>query len=302
MIHIIIASFNEPKSTVRAVESFLKQKTSEKFEIIVVDPFPEVESFIKKNVRDKRVKFFLDPGEGKSYALNLLFQEYGSQNKEDIFIMTDGDVYVSENSIDTIASAFKDNKIGCVTGRPVALESRKDKYGYWANLFFAGIDRTRRRLSEENKFLECSGYLFAIRKGVIMDFPIETSEDSIIPYLFWKKGYGIKYVPEAEVYVKNPGNWKDFVRQKVRNIKAHENLGRIAPDMPRTKSLINEIKFGADFALKYPRNMKEVIWTAEAFAARLYIYIKAFKELRKKKSYADGWRGEGATESTKTLD
>ena len=168
-------------------------------------------------------------------------------------------------------------------------------------MFFDGIDRVRRKLSSQSKFMECSGYLFAIRKGIILDFPLETSEDSIIPYLIWQKGYGIKYVPKAHVYVKNPSNFKDWTNQKVRNIKAHENLNKIAPNMPRTKSFFNEIKFGLFFTLGYPKNLHEFWWTFQAYFARLYIYIKAFKELRKKSAYKDGWR-ETEIESTKTLD
>ena len=301
MIHIIITSYNEPKATVRAVRSFLNQKIQDDFEIIVVDPFPEVEKFLKKNIKNKKVKFFLDPGEGKSYALNILFQEYGSENKNDIFILTDGDVYISNNTVSEILNKFKDPKIGCVTGRPVSIDSKETKYGYWSHLLFAGIDKTRRKLSNMERFLECSGYLFAIRKGVIFDFPMETSEDSIIPYLFWKKGYKIVYADKAEVYVKNPGNWKDWKNQKIRNIKAHENLDKIAPDMPRTKSFFNEVKEGGLFALTYPRNFREIIWTIQLFFARLNIYAKAFKELRRNKYYKDGWR-ETEIESTKTLD
>ncbi|NCO11502.1 hypothetical protein CO038_04695 [Candidatus Pacearchaeota archaeon CG_4_9_14_0_2_um_filter_39_13] len=300
MIDIIITSYNEPKSTLRAVKSFLGQKIEGKFRITVVDPFPEVEKFLKKNIKDKRFNFFLDPGEGKAYALNLLFQDYGSSDNEDIFILTDGDVYVSQNSVSEIISAFKDKNIGCVTGRPVSTDSRKDKYGYWSHFLFAGIHKTRKKLSEKKKFFECSGYLFAIRKGVILDFPLETSEDSIIPYLFWKKGYKIKYVSKAEVYVKNPSNWKDWLSQKVRNIKAHENLNNIEADFPRTKSLFNEIKEGWYFFFTYPRSIKEMYWTVQLYFARLYLYFKAFKEL-KDKSYSDGWR-ETEIESTKPMD
>ncbi len=301
MIDIIITSYKEPKSTLKTAKIFLKQ-LSNKDRITVVDPFSEVKDFLRKNIKDKRFNFFLDPGEGKSYALNLLFQEYASKNKDDIFILSDGDVYVSRNAVAAIAKAFEDKETGCVTGRPVPVDSGENKYGYWAHLFFAGIDKARTELSKQRKFFECSGYLFAIRKGVILDFPLGTSEDSIIPYLFWKKEYKIKYVPEAEVYVKNPDNWKDWLAQKLRNIKAHENLNKIAPNIPRTKSFFNEIKWGAFFALSYPKNAKEFLWTLEAFFARLYLYVKAFSELKKRKSYADGWRGQATTESTKTLD
>lgn len=302
MIDVLITSYNEPKATLRATQTVLKQTKSKDLRVTVIDPHPEVEDFLRKNIKDARFNFFLDPGEGKSYALNLLFQEMGSQNKDEIFILTDGDVHMSDNAIKAITDAFKDQKVGCVTGRPISLDKEDNKYGFWAKVAFEGIDRVRRRLSREKRFFECSGYLFAIRKGVIFDFPMETSEDSIIPFLFWKKGYLIKYVPQAEVYIKNPANWNDYIAQKVRNIKAHENLNRIAPDMPRTKSFLNEVKEGTLFALQQPKNFRETIWILELFAARLHIYLKAFSELKEKRRYEDGWRGAATTESTKTLD
>lgn len=301
MINIIITSYKEPKSTLRAVKSFLSQDISQDFRIIVSDPFEETKDFLKQSIKDKRVGFFLDPGEGKSYALNLLLSKLHSENTNDIFILTDGDVFVSNNAVKEVLKAFEDKEVGCATGKPVSVDSRGAKYGYWSHFLFSGIDRARKKLSKEKKFFECSGYLFAIRNGVVKEFPLETSEDSIIPYLFWKKGYKIKYIPEAEVYVKNPSTWKDWTAQKIRNIKGHENLSRIAPDMPRTKSLWNEIKYGWYFLFTYPRSLKEFFWTIQLYLARLYIYIKAFKDIRKQKAYSDGWR-ENEIESTKPFD
>lgn len=305
MISVIITSFKEPKSTLKAVKAVLGQKglsakEKKELKIIVVDPFPETEEFLKENLKSDKVEFFLDPGEGKSYALNLLFQERDSGNKEDIWVLTDGDVYISDRAIREIADKFKDEKIGCVTARGVNLDGRKTKYGFWAELAFLGINKVRKRLSSEKKFFECSGYLFAVRQGVLFDFPTGTSEDSIIPWLFWKKGYRVAYADKAEVYVKNPENWKDYSLQKVRNIKAHENLNTIAPDMKkvRTKSLFNEVKEGGLFVLSQVRSFREFIWALQLYVARLWIYILAFRDLRAKKKYQDGWRGEGLTEST----
>ncbi|MEK6889303.1 MAG: glycosyltransferase [Nanoarchaeota archaeon] len=297
MIDVIITSYKEPKSTLKAVKVFLKQ-LGEEDRITVVDPFSEVEEFLKSKIKDKRFNFFLDPGEGKSYGLNILFQEMNGR-EEDIFILSDGDVYVNDNAVESILKEFKDKKVGCVTGKPVSVDSRKTKYGYWSHFLFAGIDKARKKLNKHGKFFECSGYLFAIRKGIVLDFPLETSEDSIIPYLFWKKGYKIKYADKAEVYVKNPENWKDWLAQKVRNIKAHENLNKIEKNMPRTKSFFNEIKEGWYFLFIYPKKLKEIVWTIQLYFARLYLYFKAFLELKKKKGYGDGWRGKVTTESTR---
>lgn len=300
MINIIITSYKEPKATLRAVKSFMSQKIKEDYKIIVVDPFPEVEDFLRSKIKSNRFEFFLDTGEGKSSALNTLIQMLYSENKEDIFIFSDGDVYVSKNSVSEIFNSFKDEKVGCVTGKPVSVDSKEDKYGYWASVLFSGINKTREKFSKRGDFFECSGYLFAIRNGVIKEFPLETSEDSIIPYLFWKKGYKIRYADKAEVYVKNPNNFEDWIKQKVRNIKAHENLNKIAPDMPRTKSFFNEIKEGAFFAIRQPKNLKQFWWTIELYFARLYLYYRAFREINKK-SYRDGWREEEIN-STKPLD
>ena len=300
MINIIITSYKEPKSTLRAINAFLNQKMAENFRIIVCDPFIEVRDFLRQNVKNKKVGFFLDPGEGKSYALNLLLSKIKS-TKEDIFIFSDGDVYVSDNSLKLIINSFKDKEVGCVTARPMPVDSPDTKYGFWAKVAFDGIHKTRKKLSDKGLFFECSGYLFAIRGGIISEFPIDSSEDSIIPYLFWKKGYKIKYIPESKVYVKNPSNWRDYLAQKIRNVKGHENLNKIAPDMPRTKSLWNEIKEGAFFAILQPRNLKQFYWAIQLYFARLYLYFKAFKEIRKQKEYSDGWR-ENEIESTKPLD
>lgn len=301
MIHIIITSYKEPKATLRAVQTFLDMKIKEEFKIIVVDPFLETEEFLKKNIKNKNVEFFLDPGEGKSYALNILFQEYGSDNKNDLFILTDGDVHVSRNAVEELLKKFKDPKVGCVTGKPVSIDSRETKYGYWSHFVFAGIDRARRGFSNQGKFFECSGYLFAIRNGVLFDFPLGACEDAIISYLFWKKGYKITYADNVEVYVKNPHTWDDWLNQKIRNVKGHENLNKLAPDMPRTKSFLNEIKKGWFFFFIFPKNFKEVYWTTQLYFARLYLYFKAFSELRKDNVYEDGWRKK-ETLTTRTLD
>jgi cellulose synthase/poly-beta-1,6-N-acetylglucosamine synthase-like glycosyltransferase len=301
MINIIITSYGEPKSTARAIDCFLNQDIKEEFQITIIDPFPETEEFLNKKYKNK-IDFFLDPGEGKSYALNIFLERIYSQNKEDIIILTDGDVYVSKNTVDEIIKAFKDKQISCITGRPISINSKKNMFGYWFKVLFDGIHKVRKKLSDKRLFFECSGYLFAIRNNVLKGFPLETSEDSIIPYLFWEKGYKIKYLPKAEVYVLNPQNWKDYKTQKIRNIKGHENLNKIAPNIPRTKSFFNEIKEGLLFTLAYPKSFKELIWTFDFIFTRLYIYLIAFYELKfKKKRYEDGWRKQ-ETKSTRSLD
>ncbi|MBS3099188.1 glycosyltransferase family 2 protein [Candidatus Pacearchaeota archaeon] len=302
MIHIIITSYKEPKATLIAVNSFLKQKVKEDVRVYVVDPFPETETFLKENIKNERFKFILDPGEGKPYALNMIFEMFQSHSKNDILVFTDGDVYVSDNTLSEIIRAFKDKKVGGITGRPVSTNARSTKYGYWSKVVYDGIDKVRKKLDKKKEFMQCSGYLFAIRNRLVKETYPDVPEDCIIPYLIWKQGYRIAYLPKAEVYVQYPNNWSDWVKQRVRTIKAHENLNKLVPDMPRTKSLYNEIKKGLIFTITHPRNPKEIYWIVQLYFARLYIYYKSFKEVKVKKAFDPAWRDDSEIQSAKPMD
>ena len=305
MIHIIITSYNEPNSTRIAINKFLNQNIKENYKIIVADPFPEIEEMILNEFKgNKKVEYFADLDEGKSYCLNILFGKLYSENKKDIIIMTDGDVFTGDNSVNEILKIFKDPEIGCVTGRPVSLNKKDNKYGYWSHfLLDVGaheISRKKRFLKKE--FLECSGYLFAIRNGVIKEIPTNVAEDTIIPYLFWKKGYRIGYAENALVYVKFPDNFKDWMKQKKRVADAHFRLVKHYPDFPRVKSFFNEIIEGvfSSKIWKYPTNIKGVYWTLLLYPVRFYMWVSLFYDNKfKKKSYKDGWREDLAVESTR---
>lgn len=299
MIYIIITSYNEPNSTRLAINKLLNQNIKEEYKIIVADPFPEIEEIILNEFKD--VEYFEDLDEGKSACLNLLFNKYN--NKNDIIIMTDGDVFVSDNAIDEILKLFKNPKIGAVTGRPVSLNSKNSKYGYWSHFLLdvGAHEISRKKRFLKGEFLECSGYLFAIRGGVIKDIPLDVAEDTIIPYLFHKKGYKIGYAENALVYVKWPDNLKDWLKQKKRASDAHSKLIKYYPDFPRVKSFFNEVLEGVSFKVfLYPKNVKEVYWTFLLYFTRLYMWLSLFYDNKfRKKDYRDGWREELAVESTR---
>lgn len=286
-ITLVITAFKEP-NIAKAIEAALNQKTKYPYEVIISAPDEQTlntaKLFMKHN---KNLKVIQDPGKGKSFALNLAF----SKIKTDILILTDGDVSVSNNTIEEFANLFADPEIGAVTGRPFPQESRKTKYGYWAHFLFSAAHRLRASAFENNSFIECSGYLFAFRKNKINKIPVDVAEDTIIPYLLWQKGYRTGYAEKALVFVKNPNHWKDWVKQKTRTHKSHEKLDFYADTKttPKVKTFKTEAK-GIFWLLGAPENLKELVWTIELIFARLYTWIKYFFITHiQKKSYRDGW-------------
>jgi cellulose synthase/poly-beta-1,6-N-acetylglucosamine synthase-like glycosyltransferase len=296
MISIIITAFKEPATIGKCIESIINQDIKEPYELIVSAPDVETQDIVKTYMRlNQNIGLFRDPGKGKTFALNKLLPKL----RGEIFIFTDGDVYISEESINQILKEFEIREnVGCVTGRPVPQEDRRDKYGYWANFLFDSAHKLRKRLRSKNNFLECSGYLWGFKKGVISEIPLDVAEDTVVPYIFHEKGYKIGYAEDAKVYVKNVDNWEDWIKQKLRTTKAHETLGKYVDvtKAPRTKSFGNESK-GIFSLLFYPRSIMELYWSMNLAVARLYMWYKLFYDTKiKNKGYTDGW---DRVESTK---
>ena len=293
-ITFLITAFNEPESIGRAIEAALNQKTKYKYDILVSAPDEKTLSVVRKiSKKHKNVKSFKDPGKGKSFALNLLFKKISC----DILILSDGDVYVSENSVEDLVNLFLDPEVGCVTGRPVPIEDRKSKYGYWANFLFDAAHSIRLKSSIKNDFIECSGYLFGFRKKKINMIPLDVAEDTVIPYFFWEKGYRIGYGKYAKVFVKNADNLRDWVKQKIRTSKAHETLDKYVnvKSTPRVKNFRNESK-GASLLIQYPQSIRELGWTMQLFLFRLCMWGCVFLDTKlRNKHYGDSWERVDST-------
>ena len=288
-VSIIITSFNEPKLK-NAIEAVLAQENGSQYEIVVVAPDKEAEYLVKAYAtKYNNLRFFKDPGKGKSYALNLVFEKLQS----DVFVLTDGDVVLDKHAVKEILYYFNDPLIGVATGRVISANPKKNMYGFWSHLLAdAGAHKIRRSLFRKRTFLECSGYLFAFRNNVLSDLPLDVAEDAYIPYLFWQKGYKIAYAEKSKVYVWNPTNFDDWLKQRIRTSKAHETLDKYVDvnATPRVKSFTNELKKGFLPALLYPKSISEYYWTLLLFLARGYMWTKVHFDTKiKARHYTDAW-------------
>lgn len=297
MISIVITAWDEPNATKECIKRFLDQNLPE-FEMFVVCPDDETKNVVLEYKKQySQIHHVHQPRElGKNVMMNKVMKEA----KGDILIFTDGDIFVSENSVSEILKKFEDSKIGCVTGRPVSSNPKDNMAGYWSHLLTdAGAHNIRKEREQKGEFLECTGYLFAIRNGVIKEMPLDVAEDSIIPSMFWEKDYKIGYADKALAYVQFPTNFKDWANQKTRCAKSHEKVGLHIP-VKRMKSFKNELIKGPIWALSYPKSAKEFAWTLALFPARLYMWGKYFFETKIMDShYGDKWK---RVQSTRPMD
>lgn len=300
MLHIIISSHNEPKSTLEALRRIKEQELPKEHMIIVSDPFEKIKRLLREHHPD--VNVVLDTGEGKSKALNRILKRIWSENTNDIIVFTDGDVFLENGVITAISKKFKNEEVGVVCGHPISMNEKQDKLGWWSHLLFEEMNATRKEADQKNEFFEITGYLFAIRNGIIKEFPVDASEDNVIPTIFYNKGYQIAYAKDARVQVLNPQTFKEWVTQKKRNIKGHLALrSQINVTRNRKNTFLGEAKRGLKFLASHVRTPKDLSWSLQLLVARLYAWSLAYIDVMKGKKYQDGWRIE-ETKSTSPLD
>ncbi len=296
MISIIITAYHEEKTIGRAIEVFLKQKINEPFEIIGVCPDKATAKVIKfYSKKDKRVRYLKDPHSGKPAALNLVFKKARGR----ILILTDGDVYSSSNSLFELLAPFSDKDIGAIAGRPISISPRNTMFGYWSIVLTDIANQLRLKASRENSFIHCTGYLYAIRKGLINEIPINAlADDGYVSHKIFGSGYKIGYAPRAQVYVKYPDNFSDWVKQKKRSTGGYNQLKEFGINHKEQRSFIWE-SLGFWRVLKSAKNFKELLWSINLLFSRIYLWLLIYRDVNINRNKLFGKNGWERIESTK---
>lgn len=288
MISILLTAYKEPKTIGKAINAFTTQLKNQDYELLVAAPDIETKNVVEKfAIKNKKIKYVQDPGKGKPTALNILFKKA----KGDLLVLSDGDVYVSNNSLKHLIEPFKNKEIGAVSGRPISNSSRNNMLGYWSHLLTdVGAHMTRIKRAKRGDFIVCSGYLYAIRKGLIKEIPRDVlSDDAIISHQVFSKGYKIAYASKALVYVNYPLNFKDWIKQKKRSAGGYTQIKQYFKENPRMRTFSKEA-FEVFSAFSYAKTFKEAVWTFMLVIARVYLWFLIFiGTYIKKKKFKEIW-------------
>ncbi len=264
MVSVIITAYQEKETITKAIESFLPQLSSLD-ELLVVAP--DKETLTVAQAVSSQVKTVADEGRGKPAALNLAL----SKAKGDLVILTDGDVWTHGASFKNLLKKLKEPKVGIVSGRPVSLNDCNSVLGFWAYILTKVAHKIRLDKESKGEYFDASGYLLAARKHLLPVLPEKVLADDV--YFSQKVhslGYRVAYAPEAEVYVKYPTNFKDWLKQKVRSTGGAG--GRMVGEGPVMRSFAKEAR-GLRYFLTFPKKTKEWLWLFLLLLARAYLWF-----------------------------
>lgn len=230
LFSIIIAVRNEGKNIKSLLESLYEQNyPKEQFEVIVIDDHSqdESQSLISRFIEDKpqlQIKYFkLEEGKaGKKTALQKAY----SLAKNEIFVMTDGDIRVPTNWLKIIAEAFKKQEIKVILGG-VKIESLNSFVGKFQGLEMLSLIASGAGAAELNQPIMSNGANMAFRKSILESIKFDkikpeiASGDDVFLMLETKRIFGadsIRFVKDAEHFVttKPVQSWKELINQRKR--------------------------------------------------------------------------------------
>ena len=288
-----MAVFNEGKTIGKVLENLLSQEYPEAFEILIVgggsDETPHVIQDYAERFRNIR---FIEERErrGKPAAINEILKSARGR----IIVITDGDVFPAKGSIMRLLQPFKDARIGATCGQVVSLNDRSRVFGFWGDFLCWAAHRKRLHDDQNDQFFALSGYLCALRRGIITRMPADLlADDAALGLLIKLKGYKIKYVPAAKVYIKYPQTFGDFLTQKRRTFAGYLQIrDRYGVE---DRSLLTEAKGGflggLVGGLSFCKSVKELwFFFILSLIRTVAWFLATFDYKVKRKSLLEAWK------------
>lgn len=151
---------------------------------------------------------------GKAAVLNDLIP----QATGEAIVLSDANTLYDPNTIKKLVSHFADKRIGAVCGRLV-LTPKRDLAGNVSEVAYWTYENFIKQLeSDLSTTVGATGAVYAIRKTLFAPLPEQKTvmDDFLIPMEIIRKGYKVKYEPEALAYETVSDNISDEYRRRVR--------------------------------------------------------------------------------------
>lgn len=223
-----ICAYNEEQNIGQLLNNILNHKTKHHLEKIIVVASgctDRTNEIVNKWVqKDKRVRLIVEPKrKGKYSAVNLVL----ANNQSEILVMTDADCLWQDKAIDCMLPNFDKPNIGAVCGKTVPLNPKDTFWGYIADFRYRLFDHHAWENTRKGIFCHLSGYLYAMKKGIVDKMPAIIQDDYYIGHTIYWKGYKIYYEPHAIVNIMHPTSFRALIKQRRRIRLGHMELRKL---------------------------------------------------------------------------
>ncbi len=242
-VTLLIAAYNERDVLPEKIENNAAiDYPADKLKIIwITDGSDDGSPDILRKYPDQNV-YHQDERGGKTSAINRGMQFVDTP----YVVFTDANTMINRESIKLIISEFADSNTGCVSGEKRISTSKMDNAVGTGEGFYWKYESYIKKLeSDISTSIGCAGELFGIRTNLFESIDKEViNDDFYISMQVIKKGYTIKYCPEAYAVEKPSINIREELKRKIRIA-----TGGIQ-SLVMMKEMLNPFKFGF-FTIQY---------------------------------------------------
>jgi len=216
-----ICAHNEERNIGKLLDALLGQETNvvSIIQIFVVSySTDETNEIVEKyKRRDSRIELVLQKKrEGKASAVNLFLKEATG----DVLVLESADTLPKKSTIEKLVAPFLDLNVGMTGGRPIPTNNRRKFMGIVSYLLW----KLHHEISAADLENPKCGEIIAFR-NIIKNIPNDTVVDEAwIEMAVRKKGFSLRYVPDAVVYNHGPESVSDFLKQRRRIYSGHLHL------------------------------------------------------------------------------
>jgi cellulose synthase/poly-beta-1,6-N-acetylglucosamine synthase-like glycosyltransferase len=295
-----ICAYNEDKNIGQLLENISHQGLGEKSEVLIIcsgctDRTVEIaQAYAEK---DTRISVFVEnERKGKAAAVNRIL----ANAKGSTILFVSADTLPHDRCFSNLVSRLNvAANVGVVCGKPVPITDVDTLVGRLVRILWLFHDHVFKELNDAGIARHASE-VFCIRKDIAEKLPLETvNDDSYLAVMAKKKGWMIKYEPNAVVSISGPKTFLDYFLQRRRIIFGHYQIKKLTGETPQ---------YLVHLMLLYPKKaLKLTTWLCARCGFRTFLFfvtvestlnVLAIMDFVLGKSYVK-W---GVSSSTKTVN
>ncbi len=199
-------------------------------ELIVATPNRKLA--VELSGRDPRLVVVLERRlEGKSSALNKIL----SRASGDILVLASADIKLARSTIPNLVKGMVDHRDwGAVDSRVELVNGDRLLMDKVSTLLWDIHNMTLDELDSNGRLGHVAGDLLAVRRNLVETFPDVINDDAYLALKVQEKGFRIKRVQDALVWIAGPRTPSDYIYQRSRVLRGHLELIRLFGKMPST--------------------------------------------------------------------
>jgi cellulose synthase/poly-beta-1,6-N-acetylglucosamine synthase-like glycosyltransferase len=169
--------------------------------------------------------------EGKSSALNKIIRHASG----DILVLASADIRIARNTIPRLVEGLVENQEwGAVDSNVELVNGDKTVMDRIGNILWDTHNATLDKLDSQGRLGQVAGDLLAVRRDLIDQLPDVINDDAYIALRVRQRGFQVKRVHDAMVWIAAPRTPVDYLLQRSRILRGHLQLIKMFGKMPTT--------------------------------------------------------------------